>query len=134
MRFDCAQDCPRALVLFSIDYPQASYNPADTLQLLQYRIDYDLTGSSQKLPYYAEPLSVVIKPGETKELALPAAGDAQRDRLSTTFAGKSTRAKASLQLAGYDWDNEQIFVKTEFDVQFRPGPEVEQVTDDKSSE
>ena len=134
VRFDCSSGCAYPSLKLGISYPPASYNPEDTLQLLQYRIDYDLTGSTQELPYYAEPMSLVIKPGDQKELMLTAAGPAQRDWLKAKLGASSGSAKASLQLAGYDWDNHQVFLHSDFDVQFRKGSGAEQATDDKTSE
>jgi hypothetical protein len=134
IRFDCAASCPDPTLMLTIDYPQASYNPADTLQLLQYRVDYDVTGSKLELPYYAESLSLVIKPGDQKALSLKAAGQAQRDKLRAKLGSSSGSARASLQIAGYDWDNQQVFIHTDFDVQFRQGSGAEQATDDKTSE
>jgi hypothetical protein len=134
VRFACAAGCPASTVTLAIEYPVASYNPEDTLQLLQYRIDYDVTGSKLELPYYAEPMSLVIKPGDQKELMLTAAGQAQRDSLEAKLGSSTASGKASIQLAGYDWDNQQVFIHADFDVQFRQGSGAEQVTDDKTSE
>jgi hypothetical protein len=132
--FGCAASCPDTTLLLTIDYPRASYNPADELQLLQYRIDYEVTGAKLELPYYAEPLALVIKPGEQKALMLNVAGQAQRDKLKAKLGSGTASAKASLQLAGYDWDNQQILIHTDFDVQFRQGSGAEQASDDKTSE
>ena len=134
VRFECAASCTASTVTLTINYPLASYNPDDTLQLLQYRIDYDVSGSKLTLPYYAEPMSLVIKPGDDKEVTLTAAGQAQRDRLEAKLGASTGSAKASIQLAGYDWDNQQVFIHADFDVQFRQGSGAEQVTDDKTSE
>ena len=130
VRFDCATQCPKSTVALTIDYPGAAYNPADTLQLLQYRVDYDLDDVGVQVPYYAEPLSLVVKPNEMQDVMLLAAGDAQRARLARELDATSAIGDARLQLAGFDWDNRHVFIDLDFKVQFRRA----QGTDDEIDE
>ncbi|HET8933030.1 MAG TPA: hypothetical protein VFN67_06315 [Polyangiales bacterium] len=134
VQFGCGSECVEASLSLAIDYPQGAYNSADTIQLLQYRIDYEIAGSKLDLPYYAEPLSLVIKPDELRPLTLVAAGDAQREELADALGSTRASGTASVQLGGYDWDNRQVFVRADFEVQFRRGQGSVQASDDTASQ
>lgn len=135
LQFGCAAACPEASVALVLNYPESTgWHEADTIQLLQYRVDYQIAGSKLELPYYAEPLSLVIKPDELRPLTLMAAGDAQRAKLEDALGSARASGRASLQLAGYDWDNRQVFVEVDFDVQFRRAQGGVQSSDDSASE
>jgi hypothetical protein len=129
----CAAECAEATLTVALEYPAESFNPADTIQLLQYRVDYELPGSKAEIPYYAEPLSLVINPDELRTLTLTAAGAKQREQIEAALGSTIGRGNATLQLAGYDWDNRHVFVRTDFEVRFRRGRGAEQVSDDSTS-
>ena len=116
LQTQCGSSCQSTTLALQLDYPTGSYTERDTIELLQYRVDYDLTDQTLEIPYYAEPLAVVVKPGDTRALTLTVAGRAQRKVLEQALAGATASGSATLQLAGYDWNDRQVFIHQTFAV------------------
>jgi hypothetical protein len=116
----CAEECERPVVAVEIRYPKETYPELDTIELLQYRVEFSLDSGLGDVPYYAGPLALMIAPDDSQELKLTAAGDAQRELVEQTFGQKAVSGEAKVTLAGYDWEDRQVFVSSTFDVRFVP--------------
>ena len=103
-----------------ISYAKETYPEHDTIELLQYRVEFSLDSALGDVPYYAGPLALVIAPDDSQELKLTAAGDAQRAHVAQTSGEKTVSGEATVTLAGSDWDDRQVLVSTTFDVRFVP--------------
>ena len=125
----CAEACERAVLAVQLSYPDEMYAPRETIELLQYRIDFALGSQLAGMPYFAGPLSLVMAPGQTQELKLTAAGAAQRAYVESVGGQTPLSGQAKLTLAGYDWDDRQVFLSSSFDVRFAPASD--QVANDE---
>lgn len=88
------------------------------VELVQYRVDYALTGVAGAVPFYGGRSSFEVAPGEDKVQSLVVVGSVQRDFVRSAVGGAAVTGTATLTLAGYDHDNHQIFLDTSFVVRF----------------
>lgn len=101
-----------------IDYPDRQYIEDEVIELVQYRVDYDVPLVPGEIPYFAGTLGVSLAPGNGTTLALTAAGSRQRDFVGERVGGDNVAGTATLTLAGYDWDDAQLLIEGEFDIRF----------------
>jgi hypothetical protein len=97
-------------IVFAAGLPQT-----EEAELDEYRVDYELDGLKTP-PYYAAKKKLLITPGETASLSLDVFGSAQRSFMIKELGHGTTTGTARLTYAGYDHDNNQILVKTRFEV------------------
>lgn len=92
----------------------------DHVEILQYRIDYQLTAPNDliAMPYFAGHLAFKLPVGESAEFSVAAAADQQRDFIRTRLPGQAVAGVATLMLGGYDLNNEQVFPRATFEVFF----------------
>lgn len=92
----------------------------DYVEILQYRVDYKLLAPHDlvAMPYFAGHLSLLVPVGEVGEFNLAAASDRQRAAIRARFGDDPVSGTATLMLAGYDLNNEQVFPKVDFEIFF----------------
>jgi hypothetical protein len=96
-----------------------TYVPEGTrVEFEQYRVEYDLADVEDEVPYFANPLDLVVLPEETTAFYVYAAGQTQRDFVREAVGLETVRGTALLTLAGYDNQDEQVFLEKEFDISF----------------
>lgn len=90
------------------------------VEILQYRIDYALAAPHDDvdLPYFAGHVALTVKVGETVGFNVVAAGEKQRQFILARYPDDQLRGTATLTLAGYDQQNEQVFPRADFDIYF----------------
>lgn len=110
----CAAACAASATL-RIGYPDDFYAEHEEIAFTAYRVDYDFGRDLDGIPFHAHPIDLSLLPGETKTLRVTFAGDRQRAFIAEHGAGLEDRlrGRAMLQLAGYDWNDEQVFVEIE---------------------
>lgn len=117
----CGSSCGGDTVVtatISYDNPNMTRPQSDAVEFWQYKVAYSL-GGVQDVPFFAGDIrknDIKLEPGGSASLTLQLAGSAQRDAVRKA-AGKAS-GTATLELAGYDFDNRQIFVDAEFNVRF----------------
>lgn len=115
----CEPVCKPSELTVSITYPGNELRaPNESIELLQYRIDYGLDAAVGAVPYYAGQLSVPLKPGDMTTLTLPVAGSAQRTFVTQTLGTRTADGQATISFAGYDWNNGQVITSNPFSVRF----------------
>ena len=100
-----------------IAYVNQTRPAKDTVEFKQYRVDYTLAGVS-KVPYFAAMRDVRMQPGADEALTLQVVGSAQREFVAEAAHGRAVSGTATLEFAGYDFDNRQVFIDAQFDVRF----------------
>jgi hypothetical protein len=108
-------------VTVNVAYAAAKTAQQGSVQLSQYRVDYALPGVSG-VPFFAGPTEYNLEPGKGQSADLLVVGEAQRAFVDQATGGQSLTGTATLELAGYDFDNRQVFVSTTFNVTFGAGP------------
>jgi hypothetical protein len=88
------------------------------VEILQYRVDYSLFSVEGEVPYYANVTSVRVAAEEPAEFNVRAAGQRQRDRITSQFGYDQIDGIGTLTLAGYDQDNEIVLAEAQFDILF----------------
>lgn len=88
------------------------------VEILQYRVDYDLAGVGEEVPFFAAATILTVSAGTPATFNVLAAGDRQRDWILTEFGYESLEGTAKLTLAGYDQDDEVIMADARFDIGF----------------
>jgi len=116
----CAETCGgNDQLALHVAYSDDLYPPQETIELLQYRIDYDLRGASKvKLPFFAGKTRITLIPGGSADVSLAAAGSAQRALALENHPTETLAGTATLSVAGYDWDNAEVVVTATFDIEF----------------
>jgi hypothetical protein len=119
----CAKTCGgNDQLALHVAYSDDLYPPQETIEFLQYRIDYDLYdrrgGSKVKLPFFAGKTRLTLIPGGSADVSLAAAGSAQRALALEKHAKETLAGTATLRVAGYDWDNAEVVVTATFDIEF----------------
>jgi hypothetical protein len=103
----------------TLGFDRDSYVAEDTrVQFEQYRVEYDLPDIEPDVPYFASPLDLVVTPAETTTFYFYAAGQTQRDFVREAAGGEPAQGTARLTLAGYDDQDEQVFLEKGFDISF----------------
>ena len=102
----------------SLDYPREAYREAETIELLQYRVDYRLSDVGGKTPFFAGVISVVLSPGDGDDLTLKIAGNAQREHVAEEVGGDAVSGTATLMLTGYDWRDSWVTIESDFPIRF----------------
>jgi hypothetical protein len=87
-------------------------------EIEQYRVEYDLTGLSESVQYFAAPLSVTVTPDQDATFSFRPAGNAQREALYQAVGDKTVNGTATLQLAGYDDHNDVVIIEKDFKISF----------------
>lgn len=92
----------------------------DQVEILQYRVDYQLAAPNDliAMPYFAGHLAFELPVGESAEFSVAAAADRQRDFILERLPGQAVAGTATLMLAGYDLQNEQVFPRAQFEIFF----------------
>ena len=100
------------------DYP-AELQPRDEwVDFEQFRIDYALSTLDDEVPFFAGTSSVTVAPGDQASFSVTVAGSPQRAFVYDAIGGELAAGHATLTLAGYDWDNNQVFIERDFDIRF----------------
>jgi hypothetical protein len=100
-----------------ISYESDTRPEGDTVDFKQYKVDYTLHGIAD-VPYFAGRSDLPLRPGASESFTLQVVGSAQRQFVRKAMKGKPVSGTAKLQFAGYDFDNKQVFIDTEFDISF----------------
>jgi hypothetical protein len=103
-----------------VAYASSKIPQQGDVQLVQYRVDFTLPGLSGTVPFYAGQTSFALSPGKSQSESLLVAGTTQRQFVQLAAGGRAVSGTAKLTLAGYDFDNRQVFVSTTFAVTFSP--------------
>jgi hypothetical protein len=90
------------------------------VQLAEYRVDFTLPGVTGTVPFYAGTTTYALSPGKQATQTLLVVGTTQRQFVQQAIGSQSVAGTAKLTLAGYDFDNRQVFVTTTFAVRFGP--------------
>lgn len=114
----CEPACDRPVLSVSLRYTSEMHPSAESIELLQYRIDYALDPAVGDVPFYADTVAVELKPGETKTLTLAAAGSAQRAFLTRALGAQAAAGQATINFAGYDWEDRQVITSSTFSIRF----------------
>lgn len=101
-----------------IAYAKGTTPQQGNVQLLQYRVDYTLTGVRGDVPFYAGQTSFDLPPGGNQTQTVRAVGSAQRDFVRQAAGDAVVTGTAKLTLAGYDYDNRQVTIDAVFEVSF----------------
>jgi len=129
----CEPACDQPVVAVSIRYPSL-HPPIESIELLQYRIDYALDPLIGVVPYYAGTVDVELKPGETRPLTLVAAGSAQRAAVTRALGAQAAAGQATISFAGYDWENGQVITSSSFSIRFESASKGSQDSDGGTSD
>ena len=125
----CEPACDQPVVAVSIRYPSETRPPIESIELLQYRIDYALDPVVGVVPYYADTVAVELKPGETRPLTLVVAGSAQRAAVTRALGAQAAAGQATISFAGYDWENGQVTTSSSFSIRFESASKGSQDSD-----
>jgi len=99
-------------IVYAAGLPQT-----ETVELDEYRVDYDLDGVKGPVPYFAAKKKLLLSPGESASLSLDISGSSQRSYLIKKLGHASASGIGRLTFAGYDHDNHQILAKSQFEVE-----------------
>ncbi|MET0343743.1 MAG: hypothetical protein ABW252_22205 [Polyangiales bacterium] len=119
----CEPACDPAMLSISVRYSSEAHPSIETIELLQYRIDYALDPAIGAVPFYADKVAVELKPGETKTLTLAAAGALQRTFVARALGGRAAAGQATITFAGYDWEDSQVLASSAFGIRFESNSE-----------
>jgi hypothetical protein len=115
----CDPSCSGAeSIEVSLDYPREAYREAETIELLQYRVDYQLSDVGGDTPFFAGLISVVLGPGDGDDLTLKVVGNAQREHVVEEVGGDAVSGTATLKLTGYDWSDSWVTIEHDFPIRF----------------
>lgn len=93
--------------------------PADaSVEIKQYRIDYELAGLPEAMPFFADEISLVVLKGDTASFLFFPAGENQRSWAIDRFTGQDLSGQALLTMAGYDDINESVEITARFSIGF----------------
>jgi len=101
---------------------EAKDHPNAAFEILQYRVDYDLSGVEEQVPYFAGVTSLNVSADTPATLNVHAAGERQREWVLSRYGYDSIDGTATLTLAGYDQDDKVITSEAPFDIQFGDFP------------
>jgi hypothetical protein len=111
-------------VAVRIDYASERARSDETIEILQYRVDYDLSYDSLRgVPYFAGTMGVALGPGDSTTVVLTVAGTEQRKYVAEIAGGDPASGTATLTFAGYDWDGEVFETESTFDIRFAEIPD-----------
>jgi hypothetical protein len=116
----CAECVPAVDVDVYFD-PDAYLAEDDEVVIEQYRVDYDLSGLTGRVPYFAGVLELHVRADEDGSFAATLAGTEQREHVLEQSPEDDVEGRATLTLAGYDSENEQAFIETEIPIRFVHG-------------
>ena len=88
------------------------------IEILQYRVDYDLVGVAEQVPYYASETNLTVSADTAATLTVNAAGERQREWIIARFGFDQLQGTATLTLAGYDQDDNVKQAEAEFAIRF----------------
>ena len=93
--------------------------PVDaSVEIKQYRIDYELAGSTEEMPFFADEINLVVAKGDSASFLFYPAGEAQRSWAIDRFAGQDLSGQALLTMAGYDDLNDSVEISARFSIGF----------------
>ena len=115
--------CAAEVVVDAYFDPDAYLNPDDEVVLEQFRVDYALEGVDD-VPYLAGVLEQHVRPDDDASFTVLLAGSAQREHVGSESPDDDVEGRATLTLAGYDSDDEQVFVEQEIAIRFVHGSSV----------
>jgi hypothetical protein len=92
--------------------------PGATVEILQYRVDYDLIDAEGQVPFHAGAARWSVGAGTPATFLVPAAGQRQREEILTLFGYVRVDATGTLTLAGYDQDDEVVTGAAQFAIGF----------------
>ena len=101
-----------------IAYASGSHLADDIVELQEYRVDFNLHGIDREVPYFAGEYGVKLQPGAERSISLPVVGSAQREFVRKAAPDRSVSGTATLQFAGYDYNNRHVFIDADFAVRF----------------
>ena len=118
----CGDACEQDGVLdLDLAYADDYFPQDEVVELLQYRVDYYLDGFDTRVPYFAGRMQLKLEPGAETSVSLPIAGAAQRALVRQNAGKRTIYGTAEITLAGYDWDNKQVYLEFETPVRFVAG-------------
>ncbi|MBN2526783.1 MAG: hypothetical protein JXR76_10335 [Deltaproteobacteria bacterium] len=88
----------------------------DTVQFLQYRVDYQLPQLKKKIPFFAAPLDIVLSKGDETVFNIQIAGSKQRALVFNQVGGREVNGIARVTLAGYDELDDRVNFEFTFHV------------------
>lgn len=98
--------------------PDAYVADEDEVVLEQYRVDYDLEALDDAPPFLAGVLEQHVRPDDDASFVINVAGSAQREHVREQSEGDDVEGRATLTLAGYDSDDQQVFVEQTIAIRF----------------
>lgn len=100
-----------------IEYGE-TYDPDEYVEFEQYRVDFELD-SGEDLPFFAARHSFELRPGEGTMRTFILAGPAQLEAVAPDAFDRPVTGRATIALAGYAYDNAQVFVYADVDIELR---------------
>jgi len=92
--------------------------PATSVDLEQYRVDYNLSGTDESVPFFASPMNLRVSAGAPVTFTVHPAGDRQREWILSRFGYDVVDGTGTLVLAGYDQDDNLVTAEAVFDIAF----------------
>lgn len=118
----CADDCPMSTVVLDLEF-EGGYRPSeDQVELLQYRVDYDIPDLRAKVPFFAAETAITLRPGGRVQISLPLVGRKQRSALTSGVTQLPMEGLVTLTLAGYDPQNENLTLSVDIPVRLVAPP------------
>ena len=90
----------------------------EVVELDQYRVDYELDGVKGTVPFFAARKKLSLSPGASAQLILAVSGQSQRSFLIKQVGHATVSGSGQITFAGYDHDNGQVLLKTQFELEF----------------
>ncbi len=88
------------------------------VEILEYKVEYELFDVPDAVPYYANVTSVVVPPYAPVAFIIKSAGSAQRDFVRDLSPALPLDGIGTLTLAGYDHRNTIVEFSVDFDISF----------------
>lgn len=92
-------------------------HPNATVEIFQYRVVYDLSGV-EDVPYHAATTNLDVSVTAPATLTAVAASERQRAWVLSEVGYDRVEGTATLELAGYDQDDEVVLAEAEFEILF----------------
>jgi hypothetical protein len=106
--------------------PDAYVAEDDEVVIEQYRIDYELDRVDEQPPFLAGQTEQHVWADDRASFLLSLAGSAQIEHVREHSGGDAVEGRATLTVAGYDDQDEQVFVEKALAIRFEYGSGAEQ--------
>lgn len=115
----CGAECAPVYVTADVSLDTHYSVPADgEIEVLQYRVDAAIPGTTATPPFFAAETSATVAVGETAALVFQVAGTAQVAWIDEHFGGDEIGAEAKLTIAGRGPDDRVFEVSDGFAVTY----------------